>query len=561
MIRRHAVILLVSIALPSIAGCADDGARTEAVNTVAETTGPIEPTVPTTAPDPVSSTTEPTTTEPTTTTEPAATTDELSVRVEVVPMPGHVTEVQLPWWTADGESLVLSARSTEFDGMQLVRVDPDGSDFACLTCEIAAGEPPLMKPIPFDDGRRVLVRIGNQTPFTNGEHAVLECTPSVSRCDAAELVPIIVPVDDLVVQPQREFRVAPGGDRVGFTQMRANDRNEPTYVSIVAELQRVGEVYELVDPRAISSRGELKQFSPDGSTVYVSSFIEGPEAGNGDVLEVDLATGDEQRITWYPDYDEPVESSPDGKWLAIGSARTAGVFEPIAQVQRPNMLTSAISPLALHLFNTYRDELLEPWLITVDGERAGELGLLLNPGSVDAGWEGRMIPNWNRDGRRIVFWEAAIASTAGSADAGSRVVVATLDGLETPGSAPTPRRPDLSWAPPLADFSPPAPPLPASRNGNASGSIEVAVAEGETLTISITYRDFSDDGEWVIDGSETITNTGGATGSVTYVADLTVGGEHSGYLRAIDVDGSATGGFTGRIESEVDGRSVELKLG
>ncbi len=264
-----------------------------------------------------------------------------------------------------------------------------------------------MKPIAFDDGQRVLVRIGNQTPFANGEHAVLECTPSVAQCDSAVLVPIDVPVDELVVQPQREFRVAPGGERVGFTQMRTNDRGEPVYVSIVADLERDGDRYVLGDPRAVSSRGELKQFSPDLSTVYISAFVEGFEAGNGDVLAVDLATGAEQRLTWFPDYDEPVEQSPDGAWFTVGSARTAGLFEPVAQVRRPNVLGTAFSPLALYLFNTYRDELLEPWLITADGEAAGELGLLLNPGSVEAGWEGRMIPNWNPDGRRIVFWEAA----------------------------------------------------------------------------------------------------------------------------------------------------------
>ena len=486
--------------------------------------------------------------------------EELDVTLDVVPMPAHVTEVQLPWWTTDGDAIVLSARSSEFPGMQIVRVAPDGSDFACLTCGIASGEPPLMKPIAFDDGSRVMVRVGNQTPFTNGEHAVLECTPSVARCDAAELVPVDVPVDDLVVQPQREFRVAPGGERVGFTQMRPNGRGDPVYVSVVAGLQRDEDRYQLVDPRVISHRGELKQFSPDGTVAYVSSFVEGPEAGNGDVIAVDLATGDEARVTWYPDYDEPVESSADGRWFTVGSARTAEIFEPIAQVRRPNVIGAAISPLALYLFNTYRDELLEPWLITLDGEAAGELGLLLNPGSVAEGWEGRMIPNWNPDGRRIVFWEAANDSTPGSADAGSRVVISTLDGIGDPAPAPSPQLPDLSWAPPLIGYAPPASAVPPSRDGDVSGTMEVTVTDTGDLTITVAYTDFSDDGTWVLDGTETIFNSGGPTGQLTYSADLTLSGEHSGFLRAIDVDGTALDGFTGRIESEVDGRAAELVL-
>lgn len=552
--------------LAPLGACAGGGDEPPAAATVDSAAPADEPTstaAPSTAP-----VAEPTTTaEATTTSAPDGSTTtvaapiEPSVADEVVPMPDHVTEVQLPWWTADGSAIVLSARSTEFDGMQIVRVAPDGSDFTCLTCDLWSGEPPLMKPIAFDDGQRVLVRVGNQTPFTNGEHAVLECSPSVVQCDDAALVPIVVPTDDLVVQPQREFRVAPGGERVGFTQMRLDGRGEPVYVAMVAGLERQGDHYELVDARAVSSRGELKQFSRDGTRIYVSAFVEGFEAGNGDVIEIDLTSGTERRITWFPDYDEPVEPSPDGRWFAVGSARTAGLFEPIAQVRRPNVLGPAISPLALHLFLTYRDELLEPWLVTADGEAAGELGLLLNPGSVEAGWEGRMIPNWHPDGTRVLFWEAADESSAGSADAGSRVVIAVLDGIGEPGPVPSPELPDLSWAPPLADYSPPAPPLPTSRAGEVSGTMEVTVTEGETLTISVTYVDFSDDGEWVLDGTETIANTGGVVGSVSYSADITVGGAHDGHLTATGVEGSPGDGFVGRIESEVDGHRSELVLG
>jgi hypothetical protein len=343
--------------------------------------------------------------------------------------------------------------------------------------------------------------------------------------------------------------------------MRPNGRGDPVYVAVVAGLRREVDRYELVDPRVISHRGELKQFSPDGTTAYVSSFVEGPEAGNGDVIAVDLASGDEQRITWYPDYDEPVEPSPDGRWFTVGSARTAKIFEPIAQLRRPNVIGAAISPLALYLFNTYRDELLEPWLITADGEAAGELGLLLNPGSVADGWEGRMIPNWNPDGRRILFWEAASESTAGSADAGSRVVISTLDGIGEPGPAPSPQLPDPSWAPVLIGYAPPASAIPASRAGEVSGTMEVEVIDTGDLTITVTYTGFSDDGDWVIDGTETIVNSGGPTGSLTYAADLTLSGVHSGFLRAVDVTGTAADGFTGTIESQVDGNAAELVLG
>jgi hypothetical protein len=480
------------------------------------------------------------------------------VSLSVVPLPTSITEIQLPWWTADGSRIVFSARSTDFEGMQIASVAPDGSDFQCLTCAIAPGVPPLMKPIAFDDGRRVLIRVGNQTPFTNGTHAVLECSPSVVQCDDPELVPIDVPEDPLIIQPQREFRVAPGGNRVGLTQMRANRRGDPTYVSIVAGLRRAGDRYVLDEPRAVSDRGELKQFSPDGRTVYVSEFVEGPEAGNGDVVAIDLTTGDGTRLTTFPDYDEPVEPSPVSEWFTVGSARGAAIFQPLAQVRRPNVIGAALSPLALYLFNTYRDELLEPWLITAQGEANGEMGVLLNPGSIEAGWEGRMIPNWSPDGTQVVFWEAASESTPGSADAGSRLVVVTVDGLYPSGERPLPTTPDLGWAPLLAGYAPGGPYIPESRNGNSSGRMEVTVTSDVALTIEVAYNGFSDDGKWILDGTERIVNAGGPTGSVEYEANVEVTGSHDGYLLATGVQGNASGGFTGRIESEVDGSLTVL---
>lgn len=483
---------------------------------------------------------------------------EPTVSVAVVPLPASITEVQLPWWTADGSRIVFSARSTDFDGMHIATVVPDGSDFQCLTCGISPGTPPLMKPIAFDDGRRVLVRVGNQTPFTNGTHAVLECNPSVVQCDEAALVPVEVPADPLIIQPQREFRVAPGGNRVGLTQMRANRRGDPTYVAIVAGLRREVDRYVLDDPRVVSDRGELKQFSPDGSVAYVSEFVEGPEAGNGDVMAIDLKTGESSRLTTFPDYDEPVEPSPVSEWFTVGSARGAAIFEPLAQVRRPNVIGAALSPMALYLFNTYRDELLEPWLITARSEADGEMGVLLNPGSIAAGWEGRMIPNWHPDGNRVVFWEADVDSTAGSADAGSRLVVSTVDGLGPGTERPAPTTPDLGWAPSLAGYSPGGPYIPESREGAVSGRMDVTVTSAASLTIDVTYTGFSDDGEWVLDGTEWILNVGGPTGSVEYAADIQVSGGHEGYLRAVDVRGNAIAGFTGRIESAVDGAARVL---
>lgn len=478
----------------------------------------------------------------------------------IVALPDAVHDAQLPWWTPDGRSIVMSARSSDFSGMQIVRVRPDGSDFACITCDVAPGDPPLMKPIPLDD-RRILVRVGNQTPFSTSPHAVLECAPSVAQCTSAALLPIEIPTDDHVVQAQRELRAAPDGEHVGFTQVRRNTRGAETFVAVVARLVREGDHYLVDDPRVVSSRGELKDFTPDGHAVVISAFVEGPEAANGDDLLVDLRTGTTRRLTWYPDYEEPAERSPRDRALwAVGSARTAAIFEPFAAVRRPNLVGAAFSPLTFHLFLRLRDELLEPWVIDAAAERRGALGVPLDPGAGAQGWEGRMIPNWNRDGRRLVFWETRVESSPGTSDAGTRVVVATLRGTR-PGPLPNDVRVAVgAWTPSLVGYEPVATPLPASRDGRIAGRVEVTATEdGDTVRIAIRYRGFSDRAGWVIDGTETVENTGGPTGSMRYAADLRLSGAHTGRMVAHDVAGNLDS-FTGVVTSVVDGRRLRRDL-
>jgi hypothetical protein len=75
-------------------------------------------------------------------------------------------------------------------------------------------------------------------------------------------------------------------------------------------------------------------------------------------------------------------------------------------------------------------------------------------------------------------------------------------------------------------------------------------------TIDVTYSSFSDDGEWVIDGTESATRDGGLLGGARYLADITVTGDHHGYLHADATLGAA--GMRGTITSEIDGNRLTL---
>lgn len=488
------------------------------------------------------------------------------IDLRVVPVPAAVRDARFPWYSHDGEEILFSGTPDGGTRAELLSIREDGSGYRCLTCDVARDvTEPLLKPMVFSDARRVLLRVGEQSPVQAADHAVLECRPSVGDCAEAELVPVIIPPpgDAVVRQDQRELRISPDGEHVGFTQVRATASGASTMVAAVATLARTASAYELRDARVVSTRGELKGFTRDGRAVHVAAFTTNPhQAANPDVLRVDLRTGEEARVTYHDDYDEPLELSPDRRWYVVGSGRTAGLFATVSQVRRPNFIAGGLEPLVGALFLRHRPDLLEPWLVRAGTERTGATGQRLNAVSAADGYSGRAIANWHPDGTRVIFAEGQ-GDPAQPPDGDTRIVVAHLADRRPgrPGTGrPPARTPAPTWAPPLRDFVPPDPPVPASRAGRRRGSVEITAgpAPGDPTrqVLEVTYHDFSDDGRWVIDGIERAVYGGGLTGGTRYTADLTLTGRHHGHLRA---DATiSVGGITGTIDSEVDGHRLHL---
>jgi hypothetical protein len=479
------------------------------------------------------------------------------IEISVVPIPPSVTDPRFPWYLPEGERLLFTGTPAGGSRGELMAIRPDGRDVACLTCGVDPGSPDaILKPFPFPDGRRALVRIGQQTVVRAARHAVVECTPSLADCANAVIVPISVPGDAgvEVQQDQREMRIAPDGRHVGLTQILGGPDGEPTFAAIVGVLGRTDGGYEIREARVVSTRGELKGFTPDGAAVLVAAFTTNPDAAaNPDVLRVDLATGEEERLTADPDYDEPLELSPDGRAYVVGSGRTTGLFETVSQLRRPNLIGPGLEPLAAALFLEHQPQLIEPWLVETGAETDGRQGVRLNPASAAEGFEGRAIPAWRPDGTGIVFWEAAVDGGA------SRLVVASLPDREAV-ERPRVAVPEARWAPRLAGFVPPEPITIESRDGRIAGRVDVRVqvvpGDPRATRIEIRYHGFADEEGWVIDGVERATFLGGLTGSTTYYADLTLSGDHAGWLRA-DAAISPSG-IDGPIESNVDGRRLQL---
>jgi len=478
------------------------------------------------------------------------------IDLHVVPVPAGVSAPQFPWWTADGSRLVFGARVAGYDAVQIATIAQDGSDFRCLTCPLAQpGDPPLNKPIVFPDGKRVMLRVGTQSPVQAADHAVLECTPSVVDCQSAVLVPIVVPFPDdpPVIQDQREFRVAPDNLHVGFSQVRRDTTGTSGLVGIVGVLERFADHYEVADPRVVAPIGELKDFSRDNQAVYTIR-VEGSalSVANSETVRIGLGDGAETPVTRHPDYDEPVTYSADDEWLVVGTGRGAGQVATVAQVPRSPLVNVPLVTVTKYFFLTAQAPLIEPWLIDRHGERGDYVGQALHPTAIEEGWDGKFIANWHPDGTRIVWWQEALAGEA------TRMVVATLSSrspITTP-VAPRPM-PSLAWAPPLEGYLPPGPTDPVSTPGKVSGMADVTFTPGTRNLLEIRYTDYSDDGEHFVDGVERFDYTMGQISSVVYDADVTLHGCRQGFIDA-DAARFNVVSSSGTVTSEVDGNLLTL---
>lgn len=481
---------------------------------------------------------------------------------DVVPLPATVTGVRFPHFTADGSRIVAAAGSTGFRGVQLVTFAADGSGLRCLTCGVWTG-PDLLKPIPFPDGRRVLVRIGNQSFDTPADHGVVECTPSVLDCRRAAVVPIVPPAagDGNVDQDQREFRLAPDGRHVALSQVRRTPAGRPNGVGIVGELVRAAGAYRVEHARVVAHGGELKGFTPDGQGVLFTRFLGAFEAGNPDDVVIDLRTGRERRATRALDWDEDIDIARQrhrGRgWMVVGSGRGTGLLETVSRLRRPPAIDVGVQALPFAVFTSNNPQMAEPWLVDEFDARDGYLGQPLAPGAVAAGWDSRPNFRWKPDGTAIIFWQQRIGGEQ------TRVVIARLPERHAARPAPVRTTPAPAWAPPLTGYVPADPELPRRHRGTVSGEIQIvqrpSTRPGFELLLQVTYLNYADECGFVLNGVErSYYNRPGLHGaSARYTADLTVSGRHRGFLDARDVL-IVPNAVRGTITSVLDGRRLTL---
>jgi len=480
--------------------------------------------------------------------------------------------VRFAGYTARGERLIASATSASFAGTQIVTFGEDGGDLRCLTCGVWNG-PELIKPFAFGDGRRVLVRVGVQTPAQAADHAVVECAPSVLRCDSVTVTPIAVPAatDPGVQQDQREMRVAPDGEHVAFTQVRRTAGGRSDGVGVVGRLVRGDSGYAIDDARVVAAGGELKNFTPDGQGILFARFTGAFEAANPDDVLVDLRTGRESRATTSLDWEEDIDLAPRparGRgWHVVGSARGAHLLEAVSQVRRPAYIDAGVRALPFVVFAARNAEIAEPWLADEYDARGSYLGQPLAPGAVARGWNSKPNFTWKPDGTAVVFWQQRGGTGVGDGASGgvTRAVVARLTARRAQAPPAARHSPTPAWAAPLTGYVPRDPDGPRrtfTRRGRAGGTVTVRRAKsavtGYQERIDVRYRRYADRRGFVIDGVERAdyVAAGPYGGPALYDADLRVSGRHTGDLRARGV--RIGPGLRGTIRSRVDGRRLKL---
>lgn len=525
-----------------------------------------------------------------------------SVERSILAVPDGVDpdSVHHPIFHPDGEHLIWVGSFVGESDVHIMISRIDGSDFNCLTCSL--GALPFAKPDVFSDGRRVLV--GNQSPlgtpfplpftspFPDAETVpILECTPSLLDCQTAELVYVRVPYDPddpalFSNQRVREFRIAPDGAHIGWTQGRATV--PLTLIPVIGELRRESDHYEIDDVEvlidltpALQARadgtydfhlplsGEIKRFTDGGAAI---ALFHPERAFNGDPSQVDLASGATRRLTRHPDYDEPVDISPDGRWLVVGSKRSTDpafdVLASFALAERPAFVELAGSVLYsgwAFAGNGNRNRGLDTWLLDATGERGDYIGQHLSDDECYGGFERQ---HWNADGTRVAKREQIRPQMLDAPQCQgiptARVVVYELTSRQPvppEERIPAVSTPDVPWAASITDVkdAPTVDPGVYVVRGRVFGEARVDLA-GVGTAVTVVYENYSDDGLQVLDGTESLAVE---TQSVPYTADIQVSGCHTGFLESdAALEGSSvTAVFAplgGEVRSRIGDVSYEL---
>jgi VCBS repeat-containing protein len=464
----------------------------------------------------------------------------------ILNMPDGITSPANPRYSEDGKSIYFAGTPTAGGRSEIYQISVDGTHVECVTCGVSTNETGnLAKPVPVTDGSgRVLVLVQNEGQ--NPRYSILE-----DGVNGRQLVPVTTPPGGgFAIDSQREMRVSPDGQYVTFTRIVLGPNNLVQALPIVGKLIRTSDGYEVGDARVVYPTGEGKQWTPDGKGLVIIGGAY--EEGNVDDIVVDLATGEVRRVTANLDYDEDMDYSPNQQWIAIGSTRGLDALTPMTRIVRPGFLPVYVSAAVYGLYAIPINVSNQNWAVAVDDELERDNGIPLFV--TGDGYTARSMPSWNPTGDAVTFWESGVADPLQS-----RLVIANLKYTTSVGPVAADRStPDPTWAPQLSTYVPTTTPLPAvgTYAGVGGGTAVVSEAPDPTnvaRTIrTVTYTDYVNEDGMILNGTESADYNASQV-VVHYLADITVTGTHTGYLKADATINPFQLALTGFITSSVDG--------
>ncbi|KAJ9659742.1 hypothetical protein H2198_002990 [Neophaeococcomyces mojaviensis] len=482
-------------------------------------------------------------------------------------------------FTADGKHLIVELEfvgaptapdpASIFTGKQIVLIKADGTTFKsgdpwkCVTCGIptpnsVGRNSAIDYPQAFKDGQRILA--GTNIIDCGGTPIVSEdCTPEKTR-----ILPIrwnVTPDRSGKSGSMRELRLHPDDVHLGWSSVAGSGQFGYFGRLVLNESPDIGEppslhydltnVSLLFDPDAVPpivtkegvmeinhdaiEIGELRGFSGTGDEI---TYVGYPwESCNIDLFAVHLQTGKVRRLTAHPEYADPIDISPDDKWMVIEDTRGTNRQMFIAGMRGIPPITDLISTSATSSTrNNGARRFFQPFLLDRYGDRGNYFGQRINaegdgaPGSInDPNWNAMADPKWSPDGTRIAYHQSLVVSPAcggqnplpcpkSTAQGGRvwRLMLATLVSRKPKGPVVVNPVPDnIPWATPYVPGSSAPDRLTAPKGiytlyGKFSGTAEVSLPQainGEGVgTVAVRYDNFSDDGTLVLNGYENVTS-------------------------------------------------------
>ncbi|WP_425826284.1 hypothetical protein [Streptomyces fractus] len=467
------------------------------------------------------------------------------------------------------------------------RTFPNGEAWKCVTCGVSYGSeidtsqlvyPPANE---FPDHKRVLVSNGIlQCGDDGASYAVTDprCTPANTRITPIYWNgrPLFEPDKD-GINNGREWRLSPDGvhlvwdvldfralDEIPYVGRIAYDKQQRRYeltkVSVLTNPSSAYQPLVVEDGKRLRLNhagmvGEPRGFTADGRATL------GIQSVNSDSMDgwaTDLATGASRPVTRQAHYTDPMAMSPNGKWLLAEEVNGSGRLDFISGMPGIPPLTTqtGTASYVAGIRNEGNRRYFSPWLVD---PKTGH-GFRINAGS-DRNWNIAADPAWLADSTAVVYTENLAFGAnpkphrcADSTEPGgrnSRLMIARFPDFKPTAPVATAPVSDKTWGQPYDPDKAPerVKPVPAGTytlRGKAQGSATVRItndsAGAQTLSTAVDYRDYSDDGTNIINGTEKVERvsnaslgctpgTASALACVTWTEDLKLSGRHTGTKR------------------------------